>query len=97
MAFSNLLAVLIVACPCALGLATSMSVMVGIGKGAKNGILIKNSEALEKMEKADVLIVDKTGTITSGKPSVSEVVSGNAKFQEKDILQIAASVNKNST
>ncbi|WP_293934281.1 heavy metal translocating P-type ATPase [Sphingobacterium sp. UBA6645] len=97
MAFSNLLAVLIVACPCALGLATPMSVMVGIGKGAKNGILIKNSEALEKMEKADVLIVDKTGTITSGKPSVSEVVSGNAKFQEKDILQIAASVNKNST
>ena len=97
MAFSNLLAVLIVACPCALGLATPMSVMVGIGKGAKNGILIKNSEALEKLEKADVLIVDKTGTITSGKPSVSEVVSGNAKFQEKDILQIAASVNKNST
>ncbi|WKK57098.1 heavy metal translocating P-type ATPase [Sphingobacterium sp. BN32] len=97
MAFSNLLAVLIVACPCALGLATPMSVMVGIGKGAKNGILIKNSEALEKLEKADVLIVDKTGTITSGKPSVSEVVSGNPKFQEKDILQIAASVNKNST
>ncbi len=97
MAFSSMLAVLIVACPCALGLATPMSVMVGIGKGAKNGILIKNSEALEKLEKADVLIVDKTGTITSGKPSVSELVSGNPKFQEKDILQIAASVNKNST
>ncbi|MVZ61525.1 heavy metal translocating P-type ATPase [Sphingobacterium humi] len=97
MAFSSMLAVLIVACPCALGLATPMSVMVGIGKGAKNGILIKNSEALEKLEKADVLIVDKTGTITSGKPSVSEVVSGNPKFQENDILQIAASVNKNST
>ena len=97
MAFSSMLAVLIVACPCALGLATPMSVMVGIGKGAKNGILIKNSEALEKLEKADVLIVDKTGMITSGKPSVSEVVSGNPKFQEKDILQIAASVNKNST
>ncbi len=97
MAFSNLLAVLIVACPCALGLATPMSVMVGIGKGAKNGILIKNSEALEKLAKANVLIVDKTGTITSGKPSVSEVISGNNKFQAKDILQIAASVNKNST
>lgn len=97
MAFSSMLAVLIVACPCALGLATPMSVMVGIGKGAKNGILIKNSEALEKLEKADVLIVDKTGTITSGKPSVSEVVSGNPKFQENDILQIAASLNKNST
>ncbi|MGM1430292.1 heavy metal translocating P-type ATPase [Sphingobacterium lactis] len=97
MAFTNLLAVLIVACPCALGLATPMSVMVGIGKGAKNGILVKNSEALEKMEKADVLIVDKTGTITAGKPSVSEVISGNAQFKENDILQIAASVNKNST
>jgi len=97
LAFSNMLAVLIVACPCALGLATPMSVMVGIGKGAKNGILIKNSEALEKLEKADVLIVDKTGTITEGKPSVSDIFSGNPKFQEKDILQIAASVNKNST
>jgi Cu2+-exporting ATPase len=92
-----MLAVLIVACPCALGLATPMSVMVGIGKGAKNGILIKNSEALEKLEKANVLVVDKTGTITEGKPSVSEVVSANDKFAEKDILQIAASVNKNST
>jgi Cu2+-exporting ATPase len=97
LAFSNMLAVLIVACPCALGLATPMSVMVGIGKGAKNGILIKNSEALEKLEKANVLVVDKTGTITEGKPSVSEVVSANDKFAEKDILQIAASVNKNST
>ncbi|VTQ02488.1 HAD family hydrolase [Sphingobacterium daejeonense] len=71
--------------------------MVGIGKGAKNGILIKNSAALEKLEKANVLVVDKTGTITEGKPSVSEVVSANDKFAEKDILQIAASVNKNST
>ncbi|MGX1754128.1 heavy metal translocating P-type ATPase [Sphingobacterium sp. NPDC055346] len=97
MAFSNMLAVLIVACPCALGLATPMSVMVGIGKGAKNGILIKNSEALEKLEKATVLVVDKTGTITEGKPSVSEVTSENDKFSENDILQIAASVNKNST
>lgn len=97
LAFSNMLAVLIVACPCALGLATPMSVMVGIGKGAKNGILIKNSEALEKLEKANVLVVDKTGTITEGKPSVSEVISENEKFSENDILQIAASVNKNST
>jgi len=97
MAFSNMLAVLIVACPCALGLATPMSVMVGIGKGAKNGILIKNSEALEKLEKANVLVVDKTGTITNGKPSVSEIISTNEKFKENDILQISASVNKNST
>src|SRR5690606_2214237 len=89
--------VLIVACPCALGLATPMSVMVGIGKGAKNGILIKNSEALEKLEKANVLVVDKTGTITEGKPSVSQVVSTSDKFSENDILQIAASINKNST
>ncbi len=97
LAFSNMLAVLIVACPCALGLATPMSVMVGIGKGAKNGILIKHAEALEKMAKADVLVVDKTGTITAGKPVVSTVLSWNKQFKEQDILQIASSVNKNST
>ena len=97
LAFSNMLAVLIVACPCALGLATPMSVMVGIGKGAKNGILVKNAEALERLEKADVLIVDKTGTITEGKPSVTAVYSLNEKFKDNDILQIATSVNKNST
>ncbi|MFZ4260582.1 heavy metal translocating P-type ATPase [Sphingobacterium sp. HJSM2_6] len=97
LAFSNMLAVLIVACPCALGLATPMSVMVGIGKGAKNGILIKHAEALEQMAKADVLVVDKTGTITAGKPTVSTIQSWNAQFKEQDILQIAASVNKSST
>lgn len=93
-----MLAVLIVACPCALGLATPMSVMVAIGKGAKNGILIKNAEALEKLQKVDTLIVDKTGTLTEGKPSVSAVhVVQTEKFKEDDLLQIAASVNKSSS
>ncbi len=72
-AFVNAIAVLIIACPCALGLATPMSVMVGVGRGAQSGVLIKNAEALEKMNKVDTLIVDKTGTITEGKPSVEKV------------------------
>ncbi len=74
-AFVNAIAVLIIACPCALGLATPMSVMVGVGKGAQNGVLIKNAEALEKMNKIDTLIVDKTGTLTEGKPSVEKVIA----------------------
>jgi len=74
-AFVNAVAVLIIACPCALGLATPMSVMVGVGKGAQNGILIKNAEALETMNKVNVLITDKTGTLTKGKPSVEKVFS----------------------
>lgn len=94
-AFSNALAVLIIACPCALGLATPMSVMVGMGKGAQNGILIKNAETLQNFDKADVLIIDKTGTITEGKPSVERVVA-IASFDEKDILKYAASLNVNS-
>ena len=78
-AFVNSIAVLIIACPCALGLATPMSVMVGVGKGAKNGVLIKNAEALEKMDKVNVLITDKTGTITEGKPSVEKIVNTSDK------------------
>ena len=93
-ALVNALAVLIVACPCALGLATPMSVMVGIGKGARNGILIKNAEALEEMEKVNVIITDKTGTLTEGKPSLTQIFSEN--IPENEALQLAASLNKNS-
>ncbi|MDP3352727.1 MAG: heavy metal translocating P-type ATPase [Flavobacteriaceae bacterium] len=91
-AFVNAIAVLIIACPCALGLATPMSVMVGVGKGALNGILIKNAEALENLNKVNVLITDKTGTITEGKPSVEKVVDLSGKSDEV-LLQYIASVN----
>lgn len=93
-AFINAVAVLIVACPCALGLATPMSLMVGIGKGAKNGILIKNAEALEQMNKVNVLITDKTGTLTEGKPSVVHIETLNNN--ENLILKLAYSLNQNS-
>ena len=95
-ALVNAIAVLIIACPCALGLATPMSVMVGVGKGAQNGVLIKNAEALEKMDKVDVLIIDKTGTITEGKPTVEKVDAFNNGFSAKEVLQFIASVNSNS-
>jgi len=94
-AFVNALAVLIIACPCALGLATPMSVMVGVGKGAQNGVLIKNAEALEKMDKIDVLIIDKTGTITEGKPSLEKIYSFN-NYSENELLLFAASINSQS-
>lgn len=93
-AFVNAVAVLIVACPCALGLATPMSLMVGIGKGAKNGILIKNAEALEQMNKVNVLITDKTGTLTEGKPSVEHIETLNSEYSL--ILKLAYSLNQNS-
>ncbi|MFY0713718.1 cadmium-translocating P-type ATPase [Seonamhaeicola sp. NFXS20] len=95
-AFVNAIAVLIIACPCALGLATPMSVMVGVGKGAQNGVLIKNAEALEKMDKVTSLIIDKTGTITEGKPTVETVGSFDADFSENDILKYIVSLNNNS-
>ena len=94
-AFVNAIAVLIIACPCALGLATPMSVMVGVGKGAQSGILIKNAEALETMNKVNVLIIDKTGTITEGKPSVEKVVASEG-VQEIELLQQIASINQYS-
>jgi len=95
-AFVNAIAVLIIACPCALGLATPMSVMVGVGKGAQNGVLIKNAEALEKMDKVNTLIVDKTGTITEGKPTVENVGSFTERLDDNKILQFIVSLNSNS-
>ncbi len=92
--FINAIAVLIIACPCALGLATPMSVMVGVGKGAQLGVLIKNAEALENMNKVNVLITDKTGTITEGKPSVETIYDVNK--DEDNLLQNIASLNQYS-
>ena len=95
-ALINAIAVLIIACPCALGLATPMSVMVGVGKGAQNGVLIKNAEALEKLDKVDTLIIDKTGTITEGKPAVEKVASFGNNFTDAEILSYIVSLNNNS-
>jgi len=83
--------VLIIACPCALGLATPMSIMVGVGRGAQAGVLIRNAEALERLEKVDTLVVDKTGTLTEGKPKVTAIVPA-AGFNEAQLLMLAASV-----
>jgi Cu+-exporting ATPase len=94
-ALVNAVAVLIIACPCALGLATPMSIMVGTGRGASEGILIRNAEALEIFEKVDTLIVDKTGTLTEGKPRLTEVISAEG-FEEKQLLQRVASLEKAS-
>jgi Cu+-exporting ATPase len=88
-------AVLIIACPCALGLATPMSIMVGVGRGAGLGVLIKNAEALEHMEKVDTLVVDKTGTLTEGHPAVTAIVPA-ASHMEADVLRFAASVERAS-
>ena len=88
-------AVLIIACPCALGLATPMSIMVGVGRGAQAGVLIKNAEALERFEKVDTLVIDKTGTLTEGKPAVTAIVPAEG-FEETELLRLAASVEQAS-
>ena len=87
--------VLIIACPCALGLATPMSIMVGVGRGAQEGVLIKNAEALERLEKIDTLVVDKTGTLTEGKPKVVTIIPADG-FDETQVLTIAASAERGS-
>ena len=94
-ALVNAVAVLIVACPCALGLATPMSIMVGVGRGATSGVLIKDAAALEALERVDTLVVDKTGTLTEGKPKVVTIV-GSVDFSEDDVLRLAASVERGS-
>lgn len=91
----NAVAVLIIACPCALGLATPMSIMVGMGRGAEAGVLIRNAEALEKLEKVKIIVVDKTGTLTEGKPKLTQVIA-NEEGKENDVLRLAAAVEQNS-
>ena len=88
-------AVLIIACPCALGLATPMSITVGVGRGAQQGVMIRNAEALEALEKADIVIVDKTGTLTEGRPKLVETVV-NQSFSENELLRLAAAVEQQS-
>ena len=94
-AIVNAVAVLIIACPCALGLATPMSIMVGVGRGAQVGVLVKNAESLERLERVDALVVDKTGTLTEGKPKLTDVLPVG-RFNAQDLLRFAASLEQNS-
>jgi len=94
MAILSMVGVLVIACPCALGLATPTAIIVGVGKGAENGILIKNAESLQKLSEIDTVVLDKTGTITKGQPQVTDIVSTSKDYDEKEILKYAASVEK---
>jgi Cu+-exporting ATPase len=94
-ALVNAVAVLIIACPCALGLATPMSIMVGVGRGAQDGVLVKSAESLERLETVDTIVVDKTGTLTEGRPRVTDVRPATA-FSEDELLRLAASIEKGS-
>jgi Cu+-exporting ATPase len=95
MALVNAVSVLIIACPCALGLATPMSIMVGVGRGAKDGVLVRNAEALERLARIDTLVIDKTGTLTEGRPSVVDLIPGSG-FTEAQLLQKAAALESHS-
>jgi Cu+-exporting ATPase len=94
-AFVNAVAVLIIACPCALGLATPMSIMVGVGRGAREGVLIKNAETLESLEKVDTIVVDKTGTLTEGRPRLTDCVPAPG-FSDDEVIRLAAAVEQHS-
>jgi P-type Cu+ transporter len=94
-AIVNSVAVLIIACPCALGLATPMSIMVGVGRGAQEGVLVKNAEALERLEKIDTLVIDKTGTLTEGKPKVVDILP-EPGFDADELLRLAAALEQSS-
>ncbi|MFZ6050800.1 copper-transporting P-type ATPase [Halocola ammonii] len=95
-AFSSAITVLIIACPCALGLATPMAIMVGTGRGAKQGVLVKDARAIEEMEKVDTLVIDKTGTITEGKPTFQHLEVANADIDKKELLTLVASLEADS-